>query len=106
MEKLSPLRFDALAGYARTPFTLITADEREWFSEEQEKVLGVIVQDRADQDYVCVVMGRDRVGRYRAVHSWFGIDLCEWPGLDPGQVRYCLPNGSERLLPWTVGRQW
>jgi hypothetical protein len=27
-------------------------------------------------------------------------------GLDPGQVRYCLPNGSERLLPWTVGRQW
>jgi hypothetical protein len=68
MEKLSPLRFDALAGYARTPFTLITADERGWFSEEQEKVLGVIVQDRTDKDYVCVVMGRDRVGRYRAVH--------------------------------------
>ncbi len=67
MEKLPSLRFDALAGYARTPLTLLTADERAWYSEERERVLGIIVQDRADKDYVCIVMGRDRIGRYRAV---------------------------------------
>lgn len=73
MEKLSPLRFDALAGYARQPLTLLTSDERDWYSEAGEKVIGTIVQDRADKDYVCIVLGRDRVGRYRAVHlsDWF-----------------------------------
>ena len=68
MEKLSSLRFDALAGYARTPWTLLTADEREWYSEANERVLGVLVQDRMDKDYVCVVMGRDAIGRFRAVY--------------------------------------
>ncbi|MGA9898786.1 MAG: hypothetical protein WBQ09_11850, partial [Terriglobales bacterium] len=68
MEKLSSLRFDALAGYARNPWTLLTADEREWYSDANEKVLGVLVQDRMDKDYVCVIMGRDRIGRFRAVH--------------------------------------
>jgi hypothetical protein len=107
MEKLSPLRFDALAGYARTPFTLITADEREWFSEEQEKVLGVIVQDRTDKDYVCVVMGRDRVGRYRAVHlsEWFlrlrdaraamPQILADWGAKDPAEFE----QGDEPRQP-------
>jgi hypothetical protein len=107
MEKLSPLRFDALAGYACTPFTLITADEREWFSEEQEKVLGVIVQDRADKDYVCVVMGRDRVGRYRAVHlsEWFlrlrdaraamPQILADWGAKDPAEFE----QGDEPRQP-------
>lgn len=97
MEKLPSLRFDALAGYVRAPLTLITADERECYSEEQEKVLGVIVQDRADKDYVCVVMGRDRIGRYRAVHlsEWFSKlrdartampqILAEWGAKDPAE---------------------
>src|SRR5580704_16125584 len=97
MERLSPLRFDALAGYARQPFTLLTADERDWYSEAREKVLGVIVQDRTDKDYVCVDLGRDRVGRYRAVHlsDWIprlrdarvaipGI-LAEWGAKDPAE---------------------
>jgi hypothetical protein len=97
MEELSLLRFDALAGYARKPHTLLTADEREWYSEAGEKVLGTIVQDRADKDYVCIVLGRDRIGRYRAVHlsEWFkrlrearaampGI-LAEWGAKDPAE---------------------
>ena len=62
MEELSLLRFDALAGYARQPHTLLTADERAWYSEDKEKVLGTIVQDRTDKDYVCIILGRDRIG--------------------------------------------
>src|ERR1039458_150342 len=98
MEKLSLLRFDALAGYARTPWTLLFADERAWYSEAREKVLGTILQDHADKDYVCIVLGRDRVGRYRAVHlsEFFprlrdaraampGI-LAEWGAKDPADA--------------------
>jgi hypothetical protein len=68
MERLTELRYNALAGYARSPWTWIASNELEWYSEGNEKVLGVIIQDRTDLDYSCVVMGRDRIGRYRAVH--------------------------------------
>lgn len=46
----------------------MTAIEHEWYSEHEERVLCVLVEDTTDQDYVCIVLGRDRVGRYRAVH--------------------------------------
>jgi hypothetical protein len=65
---LTELRYDALAGYARSPWTWITSNELEWYSDGHEKVLGVIIQDTTDRDFACVVMGRDRIGRYRAVH--------------------------------------
>jgi hypothetical protein len=97
MENLSLLRFDALAGYARQPMTLLTGDERAWYSEAGERVLGTIIQDRSDKDYVCVVMGRDRVGRYRAVHlskflprlrdarAAMPAILAEWGAKDPAE---------------------
>jgi hypothetical protein len=67
VKALSRQRYEALAGYSRTPLSLLTGIEHEWYSEQNEKVLGVIVQDRADEDFVCIISGRDRVGRYRAV---------------------------------------
>jgi hypothetical protein len=97
MKDLSLLRFDALAGYARQPHTLLTADERAWYSEAGERVLGTVVQDRSDKDYVCIILGRDRVGRYRAVHlsDWFKrlrdareampAILAEWGAKDPAE---------------------
>src|SRR5579864_5985005 len=35
--------------------------------EAAEKFLGSLIQDTEDLDYSCIVLGRDRVGRYRAV---------------------------------------
>jgi hypothetical protein len=70
MEELSRLRFDALAGYACQPHTLLVSDERAWYSEAREKVLGTVVQDRSDKDYVCIVLGRDRVGRLGRLTSF------------------------------------
>jgi hypothetical protein len=68
LDQLTELRYNALAGYARSPWTWITSNELEWYSEAHEKVLGVLIQDTTDLDFACVVMGRDRIGRYRAVH--------------------------------------
>jgi hypothetical protein len=73
LEPITELRYNALAGYARSPWTWIASVEFEWYSSGDEKVLGVVVQDTTDKDFVCIVMGRDRIGRYRAVHlsEWF-----------------------------------
>jgi hypothetical protein len=68
LEPLTELRFNALAGYARSPGTWIASNELEWYSENNEKVLGGIIQDTTDLDFSCVVMGRDRIGRFRAVY--------------------------------------
>ena len=67
MQKLSKERFDGLMGSTRTPWTRITGIERGWFSDENEKVLCLLVEDTTDHDFACIVLARDAVGRYRAV---------------------------------------
>ena len=67
MTGISKLRFDTLAGYSRAPATVLVAEERGWFEEAGERVLGVLFRDRVDDDYGYVVMARDHRGRFRAV---------------------------------------
>jgi hypothetical protein len=122
MEALSRLRFDALAGYSRGPGTLIHSVELEWYSESDEKILGVVIQDAEDEDYSCIVLGRDRVGRYRAVdvmpffdtvqetreampavlQSWAARDVADFEQGDepPAPVDFFAPVGAAgRLHP-------
>lgn len=73
MEALTRQRFDALMGSTRTQWTRIVGTELAWYSERTDRVLCVIVRDTTDADYACVILAKDRVGRYRAVHlsEWF-----------------------------------
>ena len=57
LKPITELRYNALAGYARSPWTWIASIEYEWYSSGDEKVLGVVVQDTTDKDFVCIVMG-------------------------------------------------
>lgn len=68
MKPLSPLRFDALAGYSRSPLIGLSARELGWFEDGTEKLLGVVSLDLVDQDYVYTVLARDAHGRFRAFH--------------------------------------
>jgi hypothetical protein len=68
MKPLSPLRFDALAGYSRSPQISLSARELAWFEEADEKLLGVVSLDVVDLDYVYTVLARDAHGRFRAFH--------------------------------------
>ncbi len=68
MQVLTRERFDALLGSTRSPWTRIVGIEKGWYSEKNEKVLCVIVQDTSDRDFTCIVLGRDLVGRFRAVY--------------------------------------
>lgn len=68
MEAISRLRFEALAGYSRRPETILMSEEIGWFAETDERVLGVLIRDREDDDYGSIILGCDRKGRYRAVH--------------------------------------
>jgi hypothetical protein len=52
MQPLSRLRFDALAGYSRSPLLGLSARELSWFQDGSEKLLGVVSLDLVDHDYV------------------------------------------------------
>jgi len=61
------VRFNVLAiGTRRSPARLL-ADERSYWSDLQEKALGVVFRDTVDDDFGWSLLVRDRVGRFRWV---------------------------------------
>ena len=61
------MRFNLLAGYVRNPRVFLLSEELEWYEAGNERFLGVISKDVTDNDFVCVVLARDRLKRFRAV---------------------------------------
>ena len=71
MKPISPLRFDALAGYARHPRALLDAEEIGWYEHAAERVLGLLIRDRQDADFGGMVLAKDRKHRFRWVYGTF-----------------------------------
>ena len=62
-------RFNALAGYCRQPPARLLAEELAWFEHGDERILGFVIRDRADDDFGGMVLGRDQKGRFRWIGS-------------------------------------
>lgn len=58
--------FNALAAHSRSPAAAYISEELAWFANEDETVLGVLLHDLIDNDYVGIVLARDEAGRFRA----------------------------------------
>lgn len=67
MKPISPLRFDALAGYARHPRTLLFAEELAYYEHADERVLGLLIRDRTDDDFGGLVLAKDKRLRFRCI---------------------------------------
>jgi hypothetical protein len=78
MKKISPIRFDALAGYARNPVASYFAEEIGWYEHGGERVLGLLVRDKDDNDLCGLVFARDRKLRFRCV-DMTGFDASRRP---------------------------
>jgi hypothetical protein len=99
MDKLSKERFDGLMGSTRIPWTRIAGIERAWYSEEQERVLCVVVEDTTDGDFVGIMLARDAVGRYRAVDlSRFYSTLAEAEAAVPSMLRECAKKAPKDFV--------
>lgn len=71
--RLSKARFDALT-YMRHPFAFVVAEEVEWFSDTDERVLGVLLRDRTDNDWNFNLLGRDERGLFRYIEGKSSYD--------------------------------
>ena len=67
MKKITKVRFDALAGYARKPMARWAAEELGGYSVSDDAALGLLIMDRGDQDFAGVVFARDEKLRFRSV---------------------------------------
>lgn len=67
MKELSQVRFDALAAYCRSPWTVLASEEVRWYQAYDEAILIVVIRDRADDDYSAMLLARDLKERYRWV---------------------------------------
>lgn len=59
-------RFDALCR-VKLPTADYVVTEVEWFSDDDERVLGIVALDNTDQDWSWMVLGRDEAGLFRAI---------------------------------------
>ncbi len=67
MKPISESRFNAFAGYARRPIAALTANELEFFEVDDGRIVGMIVEDRTDQDFGGLVIAQDAHKRFRCV---------------------------------------
>lgn len=67
VKTLSEARFNAFVSWTRLPPARICSQEREWYSDNEERVLGVVSLEYSDRDFGYVTLGRDEKGRFRCI---------------------------------------
>lgn len=65
IHELDIKRFNALAGHSRSPAAAYMSEEIGWYTNEDETVLGILLLDIVDNDYVAILMARDESGIFR-----------------------------------------
>ena len=92
IKALDQQRFSALAGLSRSPATAYISEELAWYANEDETIVGVVLHDIIDNDYVAVVLARDERGRFRAFDVKPSIDTEE-----------AAAGWLERAIKWHTG---
>ena len=67
VKNITEQKFNAYVGITRNPMLFSIAKEIAWYSNENETIVGVILLDFSDNDYNPLLLGRDEVGRFRAI---------------------------------------
>ena len=65
-KSLTRRQFDAYC-YCRMPLVRFTAEEIEWYSIFDNKLLGIVIRDTTDNDYGFIVLGRDARRLFRCI---------------------------------------
>lgn len=68
MEPISPIRFNAIAGYARQPQADLFGIELGYYQVHGGRIVGMLLQDIEDRDFFGMVFAQDRKLRFRSVN--------------------------------------
>lgn len=92
VRRIDQKRFEVLAGHTRSPAAAYVSEELGWFANESETVLGVLLRDTVDGDFVGIILTRDEGDRFRA------FDL-ETSIATSGEAAAWI----ERMIKWHAG---
>lgn len=67
MHQIRKERFEALVGYSRLPHASMMSLEVEWWASDEELLLGTVLHDFSDSDFLSILLGRDADSRYRCI---------------------------------------
>ncbi|OGT58388.1 MAG: hypothetical protein A3E01_19350 [Gammaproteobacteria bacterium RIFCSPHIGHO2_12_FULL_63_22] len=67
MHPISLTRFNALAAWCRFGPTMWILEEVAWFESGDGKLLGLVVRDRTDGDFLGIYLAKDRAERFRQI---------------------------------------
>lgn len=73
MKPMDVKRFSALVGPSRTPGAAYISKELAWFSNSDESILGSILLDIEDNEFVSILLGRDEGRKFRLFDLETGI---------------------------------
>jgi hypothetical protein len=74
IKPMNPQRFQAYIMFTRRPFIQFIAEELEYYSNEDESLLGLVLLDRIDGDFVFQILARDEVNHYRTFEVETSVD--------------------------------
>lgn len=77
MDPIPIERFNALAGYIRSPWIALAAKELAWYEAGDERLLGVVSLDTVDDDFVATILARDKKRRFRGFSLQINIKTQE-----------------------------
>lgn len=72
LKKLSKARYYALT-YSVDPLAQEIIEEIDWYSDENEKLIGILVRDRIDKDWGYIIMGRDEAYLFKCIDTQSSI---------------------------------
>lgn len=67
VKSLDIKRFNALAAQSSSPAVAYISEELEWYADSNEIILGVVLRDTVDDDFVGILLGRDEGNRFRTI---------------------------------------
>lgn len=67
IKKMTKERYNAFVAWTRAPAADMYGQEIEFYSNEPETLIGVVLLDRIDHDYAFVTLGRDLKSRFRCI---------------------------------------
>lgn len=102
--EMTKKRFDAFVSHSRSAAAGYFCEEIEWYSNEDDSIIGTVFLDTTDDDYGAVVLGRDEHKAFRAfdlMASFASIeDAREWLRNSmiwhTGQGETVFPQGGQK----------
>jgi hypothetical protein len=77
-------RFNLFTIGSRLSHTRLISEERSYWSDIEERVLGLVIRDTVDDDFGWILLARDKIGRFRCIDVRVSLDnelmqqmLCE-----------------------------